>query len=162
GIWGGANRRYAAFKFIIFTHVGFVIMFLSIFALYFNSASVNEAVYGTNSPTLDMTAFLHGALRHATGVSIGYLALATQIALFAAFLFGFAVKLPSFPFHTWLPDAHVEAPTGGSVILAGVLLEMGGCGMFWVNMGIFPDAARELWLALVILGGELSVYTAVV
>jgi F420H2 dehydrogenase subunit M len=162
GIWGGANRRYAAFKFIIFTHVGFVIMFLSIFALYFNSASVNAAVYGVNAPTLDMTVFLHGALRHATGVSITYLTLGTQIPLFAAFLFGFAVKLPSFPFHTWLPDAHVEAPTGGSVLLAGVLLKMGGYGIFRINLGIFPDAARDLWWVLAILGTASMVYTAFV
>ena len=162
GIWGGANRRYAAFKFIVYTHIGFVIMFLSIFALYFNSASVNAAVYGTNAPTLDMTAFLHGALRHATGVSLGYLTLATQIPLFVAFLFGFAVKLPSFPFHTWLPDAHVEAPTGGSVLLAGVLLKMGGYGIFRINLGIFPDAARDLWWVLAILGAASMVYAAFV
>jgi proton-translocating NADH-quinone oxidoreductase chain M len=162
GIWGGANRRYAAFKFIVYTHVGFVIMFLSIFALYFSSPGANAAVYGTNAPTLDMTVFLHGALRHATDVNISYLTLATQIPLFVAFLFGFAVKLPSFPFHTWLPDAHVEAPTGGSVLLAGVLLKMGGYGIFRINLGIFPDAARDLWWVLAILGIASMVYSAFV
>src|SRR5436309_6534736 len=124
GIWGGPNRRYAALKFLIFTQTGFVIMLLSIFALYFNSAGVNAAVYRTNANTLDMTAFLHGALRHETGTLASYLTVGLQIPMFAAFLVGFLVKLPSFPFHTWLPDAHVEAPTGGSVLLAGVLLKI--------------------------------------
>src|SRR5207245_404733 len=137
GIWGGPNRRYAALKFLIFTQVGFVIMLLSIFALYFNSAGVNAAVYGTNANTLDMTAFLHAALRHQTGALATYLTVGLQIPMFAAFLVGFLVKLPSFPFHTWLPDAHVEAPTGGSVLLAGVLLKMGGYGIFQMfNHGI--------------------------
>src|SRR3989454_11925174 len=143
GIWGGPNRRYAALKFLIFTHVGFVIMLLSIFALFFNSADVNMAVYGVNANTLDMTAFLDGALRHEMG-ALGYLTLGLQIPIFAAFLIGFLVKLPSFPFHTWLPDAHVEAPTGGSVILAGVMLKMGGYGIFRINFGMLPDAARDL------------------
>src|SRR2546426_11910106 len=83
-------------------------MLLSIFALYFNSAGVNAAVYGTNANTLDMTAFLHAALRHQTGALATYLTVGLQIPMFAAFLVGFLVKLPSFPFHTWLPDAHVE------------------------------------------------------
>src|SRR5438309_8339126 len=144
GIWGGPNRRYAALKFLIFTQVGFVIMLLSMFTLYWTaSASVNAAVYGVNAPTLDMTAFLHGALRHATGSGIVYLTLGAQIPIFAAFLFGFIVKLPSVPFHTWLPDAHVEAPTGGSVLLAGVLLKMGGYGIFRINLGMLPEAARS-------------------
>src|SRR5207244_2102642 len=83
-----------------------------------------------------------GALRHATGSGIVYLTLGAQIPIFAAFLFGFIVKLPYVPFHTWLPDAHVEAPTGGSVLLAGVLLKMGGYGIFRINLGMLPDAAR--------------------
>src|SRR6266571_458041 len=162
GIWGGPNRRYAALKFLIFTQVGFVIMLLSIFALYFNSAGVNAAVYGPNANTLDMTAFLHAALRHQTGALATYLTVGLQIPMFAAFLVGFLVKLPSFPFHTWLPDAHVEAPTGGSVLLAGVLLKMGGYGIFRINFGILPDAARNLWWVLAVLGTVSMVYAAFV
>jgi len=161
GIWGGPNRRYAALKFLVYTHVGFVVMLLSIFSMYwFYSASVNAAVYRTNAPTLDMTVFLHGALRHETGMSIGYLTLGAQIPIFAAFLFGFIVKLPSVPFHTWLPDAHVEAPTGGSVLLAGVLLKMGGYGIFRVNLGMLPEATRDLWWVLAAFGIVSMVYTA--
>src|SRR5205823_6602838 len=107
-------------------------------------------------------AFLHGALRHATGSSIVYMTLGAQIPIFAAFLFGFIVKLPSVPFHTWLPDAHVEAPTGGSVLLAGVLLKMGGYGIFRINLGMLPDAARNLWWALAILGTASMIYAAFV
>src|SRR3989475_132665 len=162
GIWGGRNRRYAAFKFFIFTQVGFVIMLLSIFALYFNSASVNAAGYGTNANTLDMTEFLHAALRQQTGALATYLTVGLQLPNFAAFLVGFLVKLPSFPFHTWLPDAHVEAPTGGSVLLAGVLLKMGGYGLFRINFGILPDAARNLWWVLAVLGTVSMVYAAFV
>src|SRR2546427_10543625 len=81
GIWGGPNRRYAALKFLIFTQVGFVIMLLSIFALYFNSAGVNAAAYGTNANTLDMTAFLHAALRHQTGACPTYPNLVLQIPI---------------------------------------------------------------------------------
>src|SRR5207245_3090567 len=121
GIWGGPNRRYAALKFLIFTHVGFVIMLLSIFALFFNSADVNMAVYGVNANTLDMTAFLDGALRHEMG-ALGYLTLGLQIPIFAAFLIGFLVKLQSFSLHTCLPDVHVEEPPCGSVLLLCVVV----------------------------------------
>jgi NADH-quinone oxidoreductase subunit M len=161
GIWGGPNRRYAALKFLVYTHVGFVIMLIGIFSLFLlYSPAVNAAVYGTNARTLDMTAFLHGALRHQTGASLVYITLGAQVPVFAAFLFGFLVKLPSFPFHTWLPDAHVEAPTGGSVLLAGVLLKMGGYGIFRINLGMLPDAARDLWWALAILGTVSMLYSA--
>src|SRR5213593_2704773 len=146
---------------LIFTHVGFVIMLLSIFTLFFNSADVNMAVYGVNANTLDMTAFLDGALRHETG-PLAYLTLGLQIPIFAAFLIGFLVKLPSFPFHTWLPDAHVEAPTGGSVLLAGVLLKMGGYGIFRINLGMLPEATKDLWWVLAVLGTVSMVYAAFV
>src|SRR3989475_10920199 len=99
-----------------------------------------------------MTAFLDGALRHATSSGIVYLPLGAQLPGFAAFLFGFIVKLPSVPFHTWLPDAHVEAPTGGSVLLAGGLLESGGYALFPVDLGRFPDAPTGLWRLLAVLG----------
>src|SRR2546428_5771275 len=91
GIGGGSNRRYAALKFLIFTHVGFVIMLFGIFTLYFNSAGVNAAGYGTNANTLDMTAFLHGALRHETGGVAIYVPLVLRFLDVAIFLCCFSL-----------------------------------------------------------------------
>jgi NADH-quinone oxidoreductase subunit M len=163
GIWGGPNRRYAALKFFVYTHVGFVIMLLGIFALYFTfSATANQAVYGVNANTFDMTAFLEAARRHALNPAFAYVPLAMQVPIFLAFLFGFLVKLPSFPFHTWLPDAHVEAPTGGSVLLAGVLLKMGGYGIFRMNLQMLPDASKDLWWVMAVLGTVSMIYASFV
>ncbi len=163
GIWGGPNRRYAALKFLVYTHVASMIMLVSIFALYWtSSAAANLAVNGVNTATFDMTVFLQAARLHAVNPALAYIPLATQIPLMLGFLFGFIVKLPSFPFHTWLPDAHVEAPTGGSVLLAGVLLKMGGYGIFRIDLGIFPDAVKDLWWVLAGLGIVSMVYAAFV
>ena len=163
GIWGGPNRRYASLKFLVYTHVGSVIMLLSIFGMYWaGSAELNAAIYGSSTRTFDMTVFLHGAIRHMGPPVASYLQIGAQVPIFIAFLFGFAVKLPSVPFHTWLPDAHVEAPTAGSVLLAGVLLKMGGYGIFRVNFGMLPDASRDLWWVMGILGIVSMVYAAFV
>ncbi len=163
GIWGGPNRRYAALKFLIYTHVASMIMLVSIFALYYTySATANFAITGSNTATFDMTVFLEAARRHMINPAVAYIPLATQIPIMVGFLFGFIVKLPSFPFHTWLPDAHVEAPTGGSVLLAGVLLKMGGYGIFRVDLGMFPDAMQDMWWLLAVLGIISMVYAAFV
>ncbi len=161
GIWGGPNRRYAALKFLVYTHVASMIMLVSIFALYWSySAAANALVYGVSRPTFDMTVYLEAASAHAMNPAIAYIPLATQIPIMLGFLFGFIVKLPSFPFHTWLPDAHVEAPTGGSVLLAGVLLKMGGYGIFRVDLQMFPDAMKDLWWVLAFLGIVSMIYAA--
>ncbi|MCB1182439.1 NADH-quinone oxidoreductase subunit M [bacterium] len=120
GIWGGQRRIYAAVKFFIFTMVGSVFMLVGIIWLYFQAGSMN------------LTDFLN--LEIARGA---------QLWLFAAFFLAFAIKVPLFPLHTWLPDAHVEAPTAGSVILAGVLLKMGTYGMLRFAMPLFPEGVAH-------------------
>jgi NADH-quinone oxidoreductase subunit M len=125
GIWGSANRLYSAIKFFLYTLVGSVVMLLGILALYFYSHSLT-GVY-----SFDVTAL------HKLSVPFNL-----QWWVFLAFFLGFAIKVPMFPFHTWLPDAHTDAPTAGSVILAAVLLKMGTYGFLRFSLPILPDATR--------------------
>ncbi len=122
GIWGGKRREYAALKFFLYTLAGSVIMLLAILAVYFNGGA----------KTFDILALA------AKGIPLGL-----QHIVFWGFFLGFAVKVPIFPFHTWLPDAHVEAPTAISVLLAGVLLKMGTYGFIRVILTTTPDALKE-------------------
>jgi NADH-quinone oxidoreductase subunit M len=127
GVWGGPRRVYAAIKFFLYTMAGSVLMLVAILWLYF----LNRTVTGVPSFALD--AFYQLPI-----------APATQFWLFLAFAVAFAIKVPMFPFHTWLPDAHVEAPTAGSVILAAVLLKMGTYGFVRFAMPLFPQASMQL------------------
>lgn len=133
GIWGGARREYAAIKFFIYTLLGSAIMLVGILALYFGS--------GLDPRTFDVLVLAEQSSLPTT----------LQWWIFLAFFAGFAVKVPIFPFHTWLPDAHVEAPTGGSMILAGILLKMGTYGFFRFMLPTFPDAAKAFAPVLSIL-----------
>jgi NADH-quinone oxidoreductase subunit M len=142
GIWGGPRKEYAAIKFFLYTLAGSVLMLLALIALYYTSGATT-LVNGVPAPhTFDMMKMAHlndyGAAGPILGVQF------THIIWIALFI-GFAIKVPMFPFHTWLPDAHVEAPTAISVILAGVLLKMGTYGMFRMNFAILPDATQ--WAA---------------
>ncbi len=132
GIWGGPRKLYAAIKFFLYTLVGSLLMLLAILFLYFHHAGK------TGAYTFDLQAL------YATAPSIpaeyGFTA---GVLLFVAFFIGFAIKVPMFPFHTWLPDAHVEAPTAGSVILAGVLLKMGTYGFIRFSLPFFPDIVKN-------------------
>ena len=145
GIWGGPRRIYATIKFFLYTMAGGVLMLVGIIALYFLSGSRPGGEYTFN-------------LLKLIGLDLPF---QTQVWLFLAFAVAFAIKVPMFPFHTWLPDAHVEAPTAGSVILAGVLLKMGTYGFLRFALPLFPDATRYFtplfsWLAIVgILYGAL-------
>ena len=138
GIWGGPRKLYAAIKFFLYTLAGSVLMLLGIITVYFYNTSGVLGVEGLhNAATFDiptLTALTPGMPAH------------LQVLLFFAFFFGFAIKVPMFPFHTWLPDAHVEAPTAGSVILAGVLLKMGTYGFVRFSLPMFPKAILTPWV----------------
>ena len=145
GIWGGENRIYAAIKFFIFTALGSLLMLVAIIALYYIYADQTGL-----GGSFDFVSILNA-------MKAGNLVLAPQtgMLLFLAFALAFAIKVPLFPFHTWLPDAHTEAPTAGSVILAAVLLKMGTYGLMRFNFALFPDQSREtawLFITLAIIG----------
>ncbi|WKZ82114.1 MAG: NADH-quinone oxidoreductase subunit M [Acidimicrobiia bacterium] len=143
GIWGGERRVHAAIKFFLYTALGSALMFAGILAL--------GLIGGDGSPTFDFVELLGADLSRNA-----------QFWLFAAFGISFAVKVPVFPFHTWLPDAHVEAPTAGSVILAGVLLKLGAYGLIRFNLTLFPEAAVDLVPVLAVLAVIGIVYGAIV
>jgi NADH-quinone oxidoreductase subunit M len=145
GIWGYGRRVYAAVKFFLFTMFGSAFLLVAILVLYRASGALPDG------PTFDVRA-LAGLDLPAT----------TARWLFAAFFVAFAVKVPLFPLHTWLPDAHTEAPTAGSVLLAAVLLKLGAYGLVRFNLGLFPDAAHTFATAIEILAVIGIVYGAVV
>jgi NADH-quinone oxidoreductase subunit M len=152
GIWGGPRREYAAIKFFLYTLFGSVLMLIAMLALYFN---VTDPVTGQHTFNLlhMMNQPQHSDWLHGFDV---------RLLLYIALFIGFAIKVPVFPFHTWLPDAHVEAPTAISVILAGILLKMGTYGIFRISYPIFPDIARYTATALAALGVINILYGAFV
>ncbi len=134
GIWGGANRLYAAIKFFIYTLVGSVLMLLVMLIMFFL----------TEPHTFNLLTLMH----EVPGFAQSYPVL--SVWLFVLLFIGFEIKIPVFPFHTWLPDAHVEAPTAVSVILAGILLKMGGYGLFRISYPMLPDVAtQKFFIALI-------------
>ena len=139
GIWGGPRRVYASFKFFLYTLAGSVLMLLALLAMWFQAG------------TTDMTVLLHTVFSPQM-----------QMWLFLAFLASFAVKTPMWPVHTWLPDAHVEAPTAGSVILAGVLLKMGGYGFLRFSVPMLPYASQQFAPLMFALGVIAVIYTSLV
>ena len=141
GVWGGSGRVYAAVKFLLFTLAGSVLMLVGMIALYQTFGTLDFKALATASATLEPT---------------------HQAWLFVAFLAAFAVKVPMFPVHTWLPDAHTEAPTAGSVILAGILLKMGAYGFLRVSLPILPDAVRLFGTPMLVISAVAIVYGAYV
>ena len=144
GIWGGARRIYAAMKFFLFTFVGSVLMLVAILAVVWTYATRPGG-----APTFDILTLQQAGFS-------GSLA----VWAFIAFFLAFAIKVPMFPVHTWLPDAHTEAPTAGSVILAGVLLKMGVYGMIRFCIGFFPEVAAKAMIPVLILSAIAVVYGA--
>ncbi|MBI5808383.1 MAG: NADH-quinone oxidoreductase subunit M [Ignavibacteriales bacterium] len=148
GIWGGPRKEYAAIKFFIYTLFGSIFILLTMIGLYFSTTEV--LADGSRVFTFNMLAMMN----QANATPDGILSMANpnnlRFIAFIAMFVGFAIKIPMFPFHTWLPDAHVEAPTPISVILAGVLLKMGTYGILRINYPIFPEITRQLmwWIAL--------------
>ena len=140
GIWGGPNRIYATIKFFLYTLLGSLLMLVALMYLY-NASGGSFSILDYHKLPLALT---------------------PQILIFFAFFAAFAVKVPMFPVHTWLPDAHVEAPTGGSVILAAVMLKMGGYGFLRFNLPVTPDASHELAWLMITLSLIAVVYIALV
>jgi NADH-quinone oxidoreductase subunit M len=136
GIWGGANRIYATIKFVLYTLVGSLLMLVT-WQGAFDFETLRSFAAGGFDPTF-------------------------QLLAFGAFFLAFAIKVPMFPFHTWLPDAHVEAPTAGSVILAGVLLKLGGYGFIRFCLPLFPDAAQSWAPVIIVLSLIAIIYGAIV
>jgi len=146
GIWGGPRKDYAAIKFFIYTHVASLIMLLSIFGLYFSYRTPE------GMRTFDMMTLLQ-----ATGDSTIFSPMLLNL-IFFGLLFGFLVKMPAVPFHTWLPDAHVEAPTAGSVLLAALLLKMGGYGLFRIVMPMLPNVSNHYITLMAVIGVISIIY----
>jgi NADH-quinone oxidoreductase subunit M len=144
GIWGGERRIYAAVKFFIYTAVGSLLMLVAIIALYY--------MFGTFDYTTILASLSGGQI----------LGERAEFWVFLAFAFAFCIKVPLFPLHTWLPDAHTEAPTAGSVILAGVLLKMGTYGLLRFNLGLFPGMARKFAPVMITLAVIGIIYGALV
>ena len=162
GIWGGENRLYAAIKFFLYTLVGSVVMLLGILKMYFLTQDTTltakivpatlDLLAGNKQAAALVSTTIQTAAQNSTGTfNILYMQAIgsvmgldkVQVLLFFAFALGFAIKVPMWPFHTWLPDAHVEAPTAGSVILAGVLLKLGTYGFYRFNLPMFPKASMD-------------------
>ncbi|RNJ26877.1 complex I subunit 4 family protein [Halosegnis longus] len=153
GIWGGARRKYAAIKFFVYTNIASIVMFVGFFGLVFG---LGDSISSLALPEIAQALRTDGALGSLGAFGADRLALLAFVAMFI----GFAVKVPIVPFHTWLPDAHVEAPTPASVMLAGVLLKMGTYALLRFNFTMLPSIARDLAVPIAVLGVVSILYGA--
>ena len=152
GIWGGANRIYATIKFVLYTLVGSLLMLVAIVATAFAYQEANGGSWAGAFDFIELRRYAETA---------GFAA-ALQIGAFLAFFLAFAIKVPMFPFHTWLPDAHTEAPTAGSVILAGVMLKLGAYGLIRFALPLYPDAGATFAPVIIVLSLIAIIYGAIV
>jgi NADH-quinone oxidoreductase subunit M len=162
GVWGGPRREYAAIKFFLYTLAGSVLMLLAMIALYFASGKARLVDGTATEHTFNLVILAAQAAQGVFGAAGTLLGFAFSKVVFIALFIAFAIKIPMFPFHTWLPDAHVEAPTPVSVILAGVLLKMGIYGILRVNFPILPEATVWAQTGMAVFGTINIVYAAFV
>ncbi|WKZ70752.1 MAG: NADH-quinone oxidoreductase subunit M [Melioribacteraceae bacterium] len=160
GIWGGPRKEYAAIKFFIYTLFGSIFILLVMIGLYFSATEVING--GDRVFTFNILALMDQANYNADGILSPFNPHNLRLIAYIALFVGFAIKIPMFPFHTWLPDAHVEAPTPISVILAGVLLKMGTYGILRISYPIFPDITRDLMWYIALFGMVNIIYGALV
>jgi NADH-quinone oxidoreductase subunit M len=158
GIWGGPRREYAAIKFFLYTLLGSVFILLVIIGLYFSTT--DTMADGTKILTFNMLSMMNPQNYTLTGILSPFNPNNLRFIAYIALFIGFAIKIPMFPFHTWLPDAHVEAPTPISVILAGVLLKMGTYGILRISFPVFPEITRQLIWFIALFGMINIIYGA--
>jgi NADH-quinone oxidoreductase subunit M len=160
GIWGGPRRQYAAIKFLLYTLVGSIGLLIALIGIYLRSKQIIPSSPGSPGGTFDLIMLASPAFQVKLAPLIGGLGGGVAKSFFLLLMFGFLVKVPAIPLHSWLPDAHVEAPTPVSMILAALMLKMGGYGILRIAYPLFPEAGKAMWELIAIIGVVSIIYGA--